>query len=540
MAQPSPQIEFHFVNSSITSPIVPKDHAVRTLIRKQAMKKASAARRRDGSYGKHNLRQYPVFIVDKDTNGTQDGWVPAKQEAHAHDDNYFVHVDEIVRQEAQSTTPESSNSDDSPTYGGRFDNRIAERQRFMRRLALNDRVPANLSAKGYELTSIKSHFDILNLSTLATLHVGRAVRSALSRDPYNLVQQLRAHQRWSYLAFLPSRYENVPCLRDATNCVTARARYIIHPKENWEAAVISFYVKALDSLQKALDCPKTRFQPEVLCATEILALYELLDPSGEKAWIRHAAGAAKLIQLRGPKNYNTEFEKALFINQTFAITTECLLKGERCFIEQKPWQHVMQTVIKEDCGISDRSEIVVKLLMLKSFVPGLNVDVCNIIFGDMTPEPEFIESIASRLRLLGIKFKNWNEQYQLILSDLPDMYLGSANHDSHCKIYANYLSTSIIVNRLLAAISSIDREEAEGTAQELANEMLDIENEVRASPTCLFMAHGMIIAQATRETADEWVINNETEDENYINSNGLIERWKLAHWAEIFGRKMAE
>jgi hypothetical protein len=48
---------------------------------------------------------------------------------------------------------------------------------------------------------------------------------------------------------------------------------------------------------------------------------QLMDPSGEKAWIRHAAGAAKLIQLRGPKSYSTEFEKALFIAQTFPIVS---------------------------------------------------------------------------------------------------------------------------------------------------------------------------------------------------------------------------
>jgi hypothetical protein len=34
-------------------------------------------------------------------------------------------------------------------------------------------------------------------------------------------------------------------------------------------------VKALDSLQKALDDPTERYKAEVLCATEILALYEV-------------------------------------------------------------------------------------------------------------------------------------------------------------------------------------------------------------------------------------------------------------------------
>lgn len=58
-------MEFQFVNSTPEDPAVPQDKAVRVLIRKQAMKNASAARKRDGNYGKHNLRQLPLFIPPK-------------------------------------------------------------------------------------------------------------------------------------------------------------------------------------------------------------------------------------------------------------------------------------------------------------------------------------------------------------------------------------------------------------------------------------------------------------------------------------------
>src|SRR5277367_579118 len=59
---PIPTIQF--VNASIANPSAPKDPAVRALIRRQAMKQATETRRRDGSYGKHNLRQYPVFYLN--------------------------------------------------------------------------------------------------------------------------------------------------------------------------------------------------------------------------------------------------------------------------------------------------------------------------------------------------------------------------------------------------------------------------------------------------------------------------------------------
>jgi hypothetical protein len=304
MAKQTTTFEFQFVNSTISSPAVPQDLAIRALIRKQAMKKASIVRKQSGTYGKHNLRQYPVFLDQDDKEAAVELWNREKDL-------------ECSAQRSMSTkdgTKQTKGKEQRLKSERRHE---AERLRWLSRL---DALPENaLSAQGYQLTSNLFDFDILDLSTLATLHIGRAVRGALSRNPYHLVHQLRSHKRWSYLTFLPSRYCHIKCLKDATDSVIARARQIISPGENWEPIVIACYVKALDSLQKALDCPKQRYQPEVLCATEILSLYELLDPSGETAWIRHSAGAAKLILVRGPNNYNTEFEKALFMAQTVPI-----------------------------------------------------------------------------------------------------------------------------------------------------------------------------------------------------------------------------
>jgi hypothetical protein len=232
------------------------------------MKKASAARRRDGNYGKHNLRQYPVFLFDQDK-------LSEKTPAEAR--RLRAEYGHSVQRAICAVEPDGHIMVDNiqPAKQNKGPKTAIERQRWLATLALTESLPASLSAKGYELTSMKSGFDILDLSTLATLHVGRAARAALSRDSYHLIHQLRSNKQWSYLSFLPSLYGHIQCLSDAADCVIARARQIISPHENWEAAVITFYVKALDSLQRALDCPKQRFRPEVLCATEILALYEV-------------------------------------------------------------------------------------------------------------------------------------------------------------------------------------------------------------------------------------------------------------------------
>jgi hypothetical protein len=265
MAQKQSNTEFQFVNATIESPTIPQDVAIRALIRKQAMKKASAARRRDGNYGKHNLRQYPVFLFD------QSNTVDIETAEQAWEQGGVVREEPVIRI-ATAGAPVGPVRPREAKPKPKKENRP---QQWVTRYTGAETIPAGLSARGYELTSMKSDFDILDLSTLATLHVGRAARGALSRNPYHLISQLRSFKQWSYLSFLPSLYGQIPCLSDATDCVIARARQIISPNRKWEAAVITFYVKALDSLQKALDSPNQRFKPEVLCATEILALYEV-------------------------------------------------------------------------------------------------------------------------------------------------------------------------------------------------------------------------------------------------------------------------
>lgn len=284
MANLTPAVEFQFVNSTITSPTVPQDAEVRALIRKQAMKKASLARKKDGNYGKHNLRQYPVFVYDE--KGTPSSSSSASSASSSspetpefRENGMGIRTPRLLAKDEnknmENTVAVVERNNEARTSPFKANKAVADRHRWLKKMANLEVIPPCLSADGYELKSMQSDFDILDLSTLATLHIGRAVRGALAQNPYLLITQLKTHKRWSYLSFLPTRYEHIKCLRDATDCVIARARQIVTPNRNWETAVIAFYVRALDSLQKALDNPTQRYQPEVLCATEILALYEV-------------------------------------------------------------------------------------------------------------------------------------------------------------------------------------------------------------------------------------------------------------------------
>jgi hypothetical protein len=239
---------FTFVNSSIATP--PQDPTRRAHVRKQAIKQAFAARKHEGSQKKYNVRQAPVFIRDNALAPFTSG------------------VDIAVRDGDLYMT-------DKPAGLDRDDNDTA----IIERLSLilhesKQTISPNPSLKGYERLTLKYGFNILDLSDLATFHVGRSTRSVLSLDP-SQVFSLQQFKPWSFLSFLPSSYEHSLCIKYAADCVAARVRQILSPEEIGHSTVIALYVKALITLQQALNCTKRSTKPEVLFATEIMAIYEV-------------------------------------------------------------------------------------------------------------------------------------------------------------------------------------------------------------------------------------------------------------------------
>ena len=136
-------------------------------------------------------------------------------------------------------------------------------------------IPMSMPNKGYDSMRVRYGFDILDLSSLTAFHVGRVTAQALTIEPSRLIGILQC-QQWSYFSYLPGRYGNSSFLDDAVNCVAARVRQLIsYPLGQLSGTILSLYSRALRSLQAVLDDPKLWMEPDVLCATEVLALFEV-------------------------------------------------------------------------------------------------------------------------------------------------------------------------------------------------------------------------------------------------------------------------
>ena len=137
-------------------------------------------------------------------------------------------------------------------------------------------IPRPMQAMGYERMRINYNFDVLDLSALTSFHIGQIASQTLKAKPENLLGLLKCRQ-WSYFSYVPGQYGHSKCLDDAIHCIAVRVRqYVGDPGGTPDQYAIQFYQVALRSLQDSLDDPHKPLDPDVLCATEILAIYEVL------------------------------------------------------------------------------------------------------------------------------------------------------------------------------------------------------------------------------------------------------------------------
>jgi hypothetical protein len=189
------------------------------------MSRSAHARRKRGGYGQHNLIQYPVELI----------WSKEKEREDASWD---------ISWDASWDAPRAV-------------------------------IPASLPSCSYEKMRIRYNFDLLDLSQLTSFHISYATASSLASKP-TMLTDILGHRHWSYLNYLPGRIGHNSALDKAAACVAARVQqWLASPSEPVSASILKLYSDALTALQAELQNPDACLRPDVLCATELLGIYEV-------------------------------------------------------------------------------------------------------------------------------------------------------------------------------------------------------------------------------------------------------------------------
>ncbi|MCJ1339617.1 hypothetical protein MMC09_004907 [Bachmanniomyces sp. S44760] len=145
------------------------------------------------------------------------------------------------------------------------------------------------------------------------------------------------------------------------------------------------YGKALVKLNAALQNSESGFASETLSATMLLSFFELLTCTERGAWIRHAGGAGRLLQLRGPERHRTGFDRVLFLACRHPIAMECFHKEQPCFLDSEPWRELCEVNKNSPSFPTPLSEVREEMFLEMIRLPGYIHNVVQAANNNLSP-----------------------------------------------------------------------------------------------------------------------------------------------------------
>ncbi|KAF2171364.1 hypothetical protein M409DRAFT_18480 [Zasmidium cellare ATCC 36951] len=500
-------------------PKAPKDGAVRTLIRKQAMKDVGLARRKRGNYGRVNMRQPVVVVEEEETNDRIESTVADTSSKSSNSSP------------SGSDTPSSKKPASESTAGTEWSEQSTNQLVLTRRTSnelydWSQLLPSLSCDTAYERTRAKFCVDIPQLSILTSWSVSRSAIPLLSADPLRLFT-LMEEQTWSFLEYIPQMYESNKCLAAATDCVLAKASEVLTPYPASPGQTMKMYAKALRMLQDSISDPCASTSAEVLAATQLMALHELLDTTRIAAWTSHIKGSMRLVRHRSPGRFKSEFEKALFTGHIGPVTSECLITDEPCYLDQPEWLDLYTSLAEETNYLTDRTPLVINTRKLMIKMPTLWHDVGKVMDGDDLFNDDALAELEDRLRKLHQEYLDWLEEYKsyCVASSLRTPLPSEVG--LRRQIFGETIECLVLVKRLLAIVCDQDRIRLETEVQALARLIIDLQQQQSHRHSWLFTGHEVGVAHTAMVTREHFEedLSHESVEVRRLASRKLNTLW---------------
>ncbi|KAH8817051.1 hypothetical protein F5884DRAFT_778326 [Xylogone sp. PMI_703] len=142
----------------------------------------------------------------------------------------------------------------------------------------------------------------------------------------------------SWLWKIPQFIGLNPALDYAAECMALAYRARVSSNATLFKRSQYSYMRALQSLSRALQTPDSGYSSEILCATMLLGEYEMLASSEATSWLKHAGGAARLMQIRGAHRHKDGLGYLMYNAFRGSIIYQSLQSGEECFLDGEDWQ----------------------------------------------------------------------------------------------------------------------------------------------------------------------------------------------------------
>jgi hypothetical protein len=556
---------FPFVNYD--GPSLPEDPGVRTLIRRQAMHDVAVDRRARGNYGQTNLRQVPIW-VDRESSPadatTTKAKAKGKAKANAKAKGPPRQAGQLSLALPASFYTSSTSSSSSQTFG----------------LPTSINFPDGATTEKFTL--------LLNLVPLTGLRLGIGKLSSFQLDlvrarpsPSSSSSSSSSSTSSSFTLldlgnpklahYISSHYGNdkAPALRYATDAVIAQLRQVslracgTHSSPFARDATLLLYNKALRAVQAALEDETQRLTEETLCATQLLAVFELLDENVQ-SWVHHAGGAAQLIHLRGAQRFRaSESGKALFMAHIGTTVMDAFLGNKACFLAEDGWTSLIQSVIQDDPTLAHLQDLSLAIWSHIVTGPGKFKAVTDMVLASTPPSPSVRETIIGYLQQDRTSLVNWMEHakerpgmrdndfetddvYGILFPRLAfEQRHASVDRVTRLSLWGTNIMCRILKTRLLVAMAPARFRALEDECQYLAAKVVSLDQVAAASDMgtgiggvlkTAFVSQNTWIVRGVIDTKDTW----SQQEEGKESEDKMIDKWKFEAWCQAIGRKFPQ
>jgi hypothetical protein len=217
--------------------------------RREVMQKVALRQKQEHQQNHPNRRQLPVFYHNQGSG---------ESSASREHDAKSVEAERVIT----GSSLQPNNSDSAPLDSDQSYPRTSLTQLM-------------IASATHPTMLAQCNLDFLELSSLAALEVGRFTGQRVLEKPRSIAHFLGG-KNWSYCRYVPFYYAESTLIRNATDCVVAQVRCLLSPEDlTWESLALTSYSNALSNLQDAINSAPQPPSAEVLCATQILSLYEV-------------------------------------------------------------------------------------------------------------------------------------------------------------------------------------------------------------------------------------------------------------------------
>ncbi|KAH8705618.1 hypothetical protein BGW36DRAFT_403159 [Talaromyces proteolyticus] len=392
-------------------------------------------------------------------------------------------------------------------------------------------IPASMPPSGISLVRSEYNLDPTNFSALTSIHIGAACKGIFAEEPTHLKGLLTCHEK-SYFSHLPQRFGQSACLDNALFCLVIKIASLMAPCSALSnTLILAKYGKALATLQAALEGSASWTLADTLCAVEVLALFEILNSPTEGSWSQHIAGAAKMIRLRGPQDFKSEYDRDLLIAMIGPIVCESFANNESCFFEGQDWLQLIQYCATGNNSFSDRSDLAISISQILVRMPGLAKRTTYAIFNQDSLTVYDRQQIERDLNQARQEIHQWRTNFNRFIVLSVERIAHQLDLGKRFELLGTSLVLATFINRFIGAICPNQRCWAEEEAQACATEIQTLADDVpKINPRAgFYLAQKAKMAKATINTASIW--------KDSIESGKLIEPWKFKEWCGMMNRK---